>query len=111
MRTVSTEDGFNIEVLKLLLQLAWSDDTIALEEVNLILGAAHTWGVPEKEVTELRRYLEEYESVPAPDMALLRSRPDDVLEAARALIASDGRVHASEQEMLEELRVILEDKG
>jgi hypothetical protein len=111
MTKVSTEDSFNIEVLKLLLQLAWSDDTIALEEMNFLLGAAHTWGIPEKEVTELKRYLEEYESVPAPDLGLLRGRPDDVLEAARALIASDGRIHASEKEMLEELRIILEDKG
>jgi uncharacterized tellurite resistance protein B-like protein len=111
MTKVSTEDGFNIEVLKLMLQLAWSDDTIAPEEVNVILGAAHTWGVPEKEVTELRRYLEEYEATPAPDLALLRSRPDDVLVAARALIACDGRIHASEEEMLEELRVILGDKS
>jgi len=111
MTKVATEDSFNIEVLKLLLQLAWSDDSIALEEVNFILGAAHSWGVPEKEVTEIKRYLEEYESVPAPDMALLRGRPDDVLEAARALIASDGHVAASETELLEELRVILEDRG
>ncbi len=110
MTKVSTEDSFNIEVLKLLLQLAWSDDTIALEEMNFLLGAAHTWGIPEKEVTELKRYLEEYESVPAPDLALLRRRPGEVMEAACALIATDGRIHASEKAMLAELRIILEDK-
>ncbi|MFY0583818.1 hypothetical protein ACN28S_64480 [Cystobacter fuscus] len=44
---------------------------------------------------------------PAPDLALLRDRPDEVFEAVRALIASDGELRAEEKELLEELRVIL----
>jgi tellurite resistance protein len=111
MTKVTTEDSFNIEVLKLLLQLAWSDDAIAPQEVNFILGAARTWGVPEKDVADLKRYLEEYESVPAPDLALLRGRPSEVMEAACALIATDGRIHASEKAMLAELRIILDTRG
>jgi hypothetical protein len=108
MTKANAEDSFNIEVLKLLLQLAWSDDAVDPQEVSFILGAARSWGVPEKEVADLHRYLEEYESVPAPDMALLRRKPDAVLEAARALIASDNRIQPAERDMLQELRVILD---
>lgn len=100
-------DHFNIEVLKLMLQLAWSDDRIDVQEVGTILGAARSWGVPEPEVAALKKALEGGVSLPAPDLGLLRGRADEVLEAARALIASDGKLQAAEQEMLEELRLIL----
>lgn len=107
MARPTPEDHFNTEVLKLMLQLAWSDDQIDVQEVGTILGAARSWGVPEPEVAALKKVLEGSAPPPAPDLGLLRERPDDVFEAARALIASDGRLQASEVEMLEELRVIL----
>lgn len=101
------EDDFNTEVLKLMLQLAWSDGQVDLQEVGTILGAARSWGVPEKEVAALKDALDGKAEPPAPDLALLRDRSDEVFEAARALIASDGRLRDAEMEMLEELRVIL----
>lgn len=107
MSRLTADDLFNIEVLKLMLQLAWSDEQIDEREVDTILGAARSWRVPESEVASLKKLLEGKGRPPAPDLALLRDRPDEVFEAARALIACDGRMQAAEQEMLEELRVIL----
>ncbi|MGZ3461326.1 MAG: tellurite resistance TerB family protein [Archangium sp.] len=107
MAKLTAEDLFNIEVLKLMLQLAWSDGQIDVQEVGTLLGSARSWGVPETEVAALKKALEGRASPPAPDLALLRDRPDEVFEAARALIASDGRLRAAETEMLGELRVIL----
>lgn len=101
------EDDFNTEVLKLMLQLAWSDGQVDLQEMGTILGAARSWGVPEREVATLKEGLEGKAPPPAPDMALLRDRADEVLEAARALISCDGRLQAAETEMLEEVRIIL----
>jgi uncharacterized membrane protein YebE (DUF533 family) len=101
------EDDFNTEVLKLMLQLAWSDGQVDLQEVGTVLGAARSWGVPEREVAALKEGLEGNAAPPAPDLALLRDRPDDVFEAARALISCDGRLRTAETEMLEELRIIL----
>lgn len=101
------EDAFNTEVLKLMLQLAWSDGQVDLQEMGTILGAARSWGVPESEVAALKEGLEGKAEPPAPDLALLRDRQDEVFEAARALIACDGRLRDAEMEMLEELRVIL----
>lgn len=108
MAKSTPEDHFNTEVLKLMLQLAWSDGQIDVQEVGTILGAARSWGVPEPEVAALKKALEGGVPLPAPDLGLLRGRPDEVFEAARALIASDGKLQAAEQEMLEELRLILD---
>ena len=107
MARPTPEDQFNTEVLKVMLQLAWSDERIDVQEVGTLLGVARSWGVPEPEVAALKKALEGRAPPPAPDLELLRGRADEVLEAARALIASDGRLAASEMELLEELRVIL----
>jgi hypothetical protein len=107
MAKPTAEDQFNVEVLKLMLQLAWSDGQLDVQEVGTILGAARSWEVPESEVAALKKTLESNGSPPAPDLALLRGRTDEVLEAVRALILSDGKLADSEKEMLEELRIIL----
>ena len=107
MARLTTEDRFNIEVLKLMLQMAWSDGKLDAQEAGVILGAARSWGVPESEVAALRRAMESQNAPLAPDLSLLRGRSDEALEAVRAVIASDGRLEAAEQEMLQELRVIL----
>ena len=106
MARSTPEDDFNIEVLKLMLQAAWSDGGVDPREQELILGAARSWGVPEREVAALERGMKD-DTPPAPDLALLRDRADEALEAVRALIASDGRSDPAEQELLEELRIIL----
>ncbi len=108
MTKPTAEDQFNIEVLKLMLQLAWSDEQLDVHEVGTILGSARSWGVPESEITALKKALDGERKPPAPNLALLRGRPDEVMEAARAIIVSDGKLQAAEKEMLEELRIILE---
>jgi len=108
MTKPTAEDQFNIEVLKLMLQLAWSDDQLDVHEVGTILGSARSWGVPESELTALKKALDGERKPPAPNLALLRGRPDEVMEAARAIILSDGKLKTAEKEMLEELRIILE---
>ena len=45
--------------------------------------------------------------MPAPNLGLLRQRPDDVLATVRTLIASDAQVHLSETEMLTQIRELL----
>jgi tellurite resistance protein len=107
MTQPTAEDQFNTEVLKLMLQLAWSDDQLDVHEVGTILGAARSWAVPESEISALKKALDGKGPPPAPDLGLLRGRADEVMEAARAIIASDGKLQASEKETLEELRIIL----
>ncbi|HLM45284.1 MAG TPA: hypothetical protein VK458_15540, partial [Myxococcaceae bacterium] len=46
-------------------------------------------------------------ALPEPDLSVLRSRPDDVLEAARALCVSDGKLAEGEKALLERITTML----
>ncbi|QRK10531.1 TerB family tellurite resistance protein [Archangium violaceum] len=102
-----TDDRFHIELLKLLLHVAWSDDEIDPHEARALLGAARRWKVPLPELQRLERCLDTGEPLPAPNLGLLRQHPDEVLATVRTLIESDASVHLSEQEMLAQIRELL----
>jgi len=102
--------SFDTEVIKLLLQVAWADDEVDPREKELIFGLARSWFVPEPELKVLMQRLDEGEPLPQPNLKMLRTRPDDVLEAARALVAADGKVAAEESEMIEQIQELLSGK-
>jgi tellurite resistance protein len=102
--TPSTEDRFNTEVIKLLLQIAWSDRQLSHSEQLVIFGLGRSWNVPEKELQSLLEKLKAGGALPEPDIEVLRTRPDDVLEAARALAVSDGSFASSEKELIERIK-------
>jgi tellurite resistance protein len=99
----SEEDRFNIEVIKLLLQVAWSDKHLSPREPQVILGMGRSWSVPEDDLQALMALLQDGSSLPEPELSVLRTRPDDVMVAARALAASDGELDEQEKRFLEEI--------
>ncbi len=101
--TLSTEDRFNIEVIKLLLQVAWVDRETTQAERMVVLGLGRSWSVPEGELHSLMDRLKAGGPLPEPDIEVLRTRPDEVLEAARALCVSDGKLAEGEKTMLERI--------
>ena len=103
----STEDRFNIEVIKLLLQVAWVDRELTQSERLVIMGLGRSWNVPEGELHTLLDRLKAGGALPEPDLSVLRSRPDDVLEAARALCVSDGKLAEGEKALLERITTML----
>ncbi|HYO71125.1 MAG TPA: TerB family tellurite resistance protein [Archangium sp.] len=105
--TTPIDDRFYIELLKLLLHVAWSDDELKPSEAHALIGAARRWKVPLPELQRLERCLELGEPLPAPNLGLLRQHPDEVLATARTLIGSDAEVHLSEEEMLGQIRELL----
>ncbi|ADO71374.1 TerB family tellurite resistance protein [Stigmatella aurantiaca] len=105
--TIPIDDAFHIELLKLLLHVAWSDDDLDPSEARALLGAARQWNLPPVELQRLERCLEKGERLPAPNLGLLRQRPDDVLSTVRTLIGCDARIQRSEEEMLAEIRELL----
>jgi uncharacterized membrane protein YebE (DUF533 family) len=107
MKAPSEDDVFNTEVVKLLLQVAWSDDAVDSRERDLILGAGRSWGVPEPVLQVLMDHLARGEPLPQPNLAMLRKRPDDVLMAARGLVLVDGVVHEEETQMLKQITQLL----
>ncbi len=107
----SGNPSFDTEVVKLLLQVAWADDTVEPAEREMIFGLGRSWLVPEAELKVLMERLEQGKPLPQPNLALLKTRPDDVLEAARALAATDGSMAAAEKEMIAQISELLGVKG
>ena len=106
--TLSPEDRFNLEVLKLLARLAWADQSLSEQECHVIRGLGRSWAVPEGELhTLMERLTAGGGSLPEPDLEVLRTRPDDVLEAARALSLADGKLAAGEKSLIESIRARL----
>jgi tellurite resistance protein len=102
--TPSTEDRFNTEVIKLLLQVAWSDRQLSHAEQLVVFGLGRSWNVPEKELQSLLEKLKAGGPLPEPDIEVLRTRPDDVMVAVRALAVSDGKFADSEKDMIERIK-------
>lgn len=104
---LTDEDRFNIEVLKLLLQVAWADGEVEEREAMMILGLGRSWSVPESELTTLREKLDKGDPLPQPDMALLKSRADDAIEAVRAMVFADGKLKRDERDMVKQIAEML----
>lgn len=107
MAVLTSEDQFNIEVLKLLLQVAWADGNVDEREALTILGLGRSWSVPEAEIQTLRDRLTQGSPLPQPDMSLLKTRPDEVLEAVRAMVFADGKLKRDEGEMVKQIAQML----
>lgn len=104
---LSDDDRFNLEVLKLVMHFAWSDGELANEEVNMLIGLGRSWYVPEPALQKLIEGLRTGKRPGEPDWALLRTRPDDVLEAIRAVVLADGAVMVEESALMEKVQAAL----
>lgn len=107
---LSDEDAFNLEVLKLLLNVAWVDGEVEQHEANMLLGLGRSWSVPEAALQKLMEGLEAGKRPAEPDYALLRGRADDAMQAARALVLADGKVMPEETQLLKRVQAVLEQK-
>lgn len=105
--TLSAEDRFNVEVIKLLLQVAWHNHELDERERKAILTLGKNWKVPEEELKALEEKLVSGKDLPAPDVGLLRTRPEKVLACARALSKADGLVDDEEKELIQQLAAML----
>lgn len=104
---LSAEDTFNLEVLKLLLTVAWVDGTVDPHEAQMVRGLGRSWGVPEMSLRALMDDLKAGKKPGEPDWALLKTRRDDALTAARALVLSDGTVQPEESALLQRVVALL----
>jgi uncharacterized tellurite resistance protein B-like protein len=103
----SPDSRFHIEVIKLLLQVATSDDRVTSEEIDAIIDTARGFSVPLTELSMLTRCLQEGQPLPPPNLGVLREDPKAVLEAVHTLITGDGHVHEAEIEMTRQIRELL----
>lgn len=96
-------DAFNLEVLKLLLHVAWVDGAVDQHESQLILSLGRSWTVPEGALQALLESVKEGKKPDEPDWALLKTRADDAVMAARTLVLADGKVKAEESVLLKRI--------
>ncbi|MBE2250813.1 MAG: TerB family tellurite resistance protein [Myxococcus sp.] len=104
---LSTEDQFNLEVLKLLLHVAWVDGAVDQAEANMLLSLGRSWTVPELALQKLMEAVKAGRRPSEPNWDLLRERADDALQAARALVLADGKVQKEEIALLKNLQAAL----
>ncbi len=103
----SAEDTFNLEVLKLLLFVAWVDGEVEQHEAQMVMGLGRSWSVPEKALQDLMTDVKAGLKPGEPDWALLKTRSDDALTAARALVLADGKVEPEESALLKRVVALL----
>ena len=101
--SLSAEDTFNLEVLKLLLSVAWVDGEVEQHEMHMVMGLGRSWSVPEQALHDLMVDLKAGLKPGEPDWALLKTRSDDALTAARALVLADGKVKPEESALLKKV--------
>jgi hypothetical protein len=111
MSALTEETIFHIEVVKLLLQMAWADDELDADEREHIRAAATKWGVPPADLQILMERLDQGEPLPVPNLKMLKKKPDAALSAARRLMLSDRRIAAQEAEMLAQIKEMLTSQG
>jgi hypothetical protein len=100
-------DVFEVEVIKLLLQVAWADEAISSEEATRLLERALEMGLSEAHLAELGTYLRGEAPLPAPNLGLLKPRRQDVMREIRKLIQREGDLSDDESAVLDEIAMLL----
>jgi len=98
---------FELEVIKLLLQVAWADEEMAPEEAASLLAQAKGLGLTELHLEEIETYLSGQEPLPPPNLALLKERRVEVLRAVKTMLQSDLHVAPEEDEILDQIALLL----
>jgi len=101
------DDKLNLEVLKLLIHVAWVDGEVDQHEADMLLGLGRSWTLPEAALQKLLDAVKAGRRPAPPDYALLRARADDALQAARALVLVDGKVTPEETKLLKDVMAAL----
>ena len=90
----------NVETLKLLLQVAWADDTLDPKEREAVVKVGPAWGVPQDTMDLLLKHLDLGKPLPQPNLKLLREHRAVVLAAAEWFVGVDGVIDETEKEFL-----------
>jgi uncharacterized tellurite resistance protein B-like protein len=100
-------DVFELEVVKLLLQVAWADNDVAPEEAEALMQRAREISLSEAHIQELATYLRGEAPLPLPNLGLLRTRRAEVLKHVKRMLEADLQVRDEESEILEQISTLL----
>jgi hypothetical protein len=101
------EERLILEILSLLLQVAWADDEIASQEASHILETARDANLSEDIVDRLDKCLKGIATLPPPNLGYLRNHRDETLAAVKRLIGVDEE-NAEEERVLVVVRDLLQ---
>lgn len=96
-----------VEILRLLVQVAWVDHEIAAAEREHILSVARAAQLDPAELAQVDAWLRGQGKLPAPNLGFLRKHPNEALAAAAELISVDRRASAEEHQTLAQIRELL----
>ncbi|HXK20011.1 MAG TPA: hypothetical protein VNG33_19505 [Polyangiaceae bacterium] len=98
---------FELELVKLLVQVAWADHDVAAAEVETLMSFARKSGLPEAELSGLQAMLAGSVPLSPPNLGLLKGRRTEVLRAVKELLLSDLHLGDEEEEVLSQIAGLL----
>jgi hypothetical protein len=104
---MSEDNRLNLEILGLLLQVAWADEEVASQEAAAIIGRARKLDIGDEHVELFEACLRGEKTLPPPNMGYLRDHRDQALAAVRALVYTDGVKTVDESEILAQIEEML----
>lgn len=105
---MSDNKQLDLEILKLLLQVAWADHEVSADEIDHILEHATEAEMDADTVELLASCLRGERQLPAPDLGMLRAHKERALIAAHKLIMSDETAGDDEKQTFHEIKALLE---
>ena len=105
---MSDDKVLDLEILKLLLQVAWADHDVSADEIDHILALAQAADMSGETLELLASCLRGELQLPAPDLGMLRAHKERALLAAHKLIVSDDSIGEDEKETFREIKQLLD---
>lgn len=103
----SPPKAFALELVKLLIQVAWADHEVAPAEAETLLAFARKSGIDDGELSGLSAMLSGRAPLAPPNLGLLRQRRTEVLRAVKELLLSDLSVAEEEEDILSQIAALL----
>jgi uncharacterized tellurite resistance protein B-like protein len=99
--------AFAVELVRLLLQVAWADHDVDPAETEALLAFARRNGSSQSELEELAAMLAGRLPLVPPNLSLLKARRAEVLRAVKELILKDVNVAEEEEQLLTQIAALL----
>lgn len=105
--TPDEHNQLHLEILGLLLQVAWADEEVASAEAAAIIGRARALDIGDEHVELLQACLRGEKTLPPPNMGYLRQHREQALAAVRALTEREGEVTEQGSQVLAQIEEML----
>lgn len=98
---------FAFELTKLLLQVAWADHEVAVQERDALIAFARRSGLQESDMAAVTAMVTGRAPLTPPDLSVLKPRRTEVLRAVKELLLIDLQVGEEEEEILSQIAALL----